>query len=97
MSQLQQSAETGPEITRVDPRGRYDDPLLDSLLSLCACHQKPASRTTLTAGLPLANQRLTPELLPRAAAGAGCAVNLVKSLRSSCPPCCSWAMAAAHC
>ncbi|MCQ4349098.1 type I secretion system permease/ATPase [Pseudomonas stutzeri] len=54
-----------------DPRDRYDDPLLDSLLSLCALHQKPASRAMLTSGLPLPEQRLTAELLPRAAARGG--------------------------
>ncbi|WP_043245966.1 type I secretion system permease/ATPase [Pseudomonas solani] len=64
-----------PEVSRVpfshDPRGQLDDPLLDSLLSLCLQHQRPASRAMLTAGLPLPGQRLTPELLPRAAARAG--------------------------
>ncbi|MHA6492805.1 type I secretion system permease/ATPase [Pseudomonas borbori] len=57
--------------TRSDPRDRYDDPLLDSLLSLCSLHQKAASRAMLTAGLPLPEQRLSVELLPRAAARAG--------------------------
>nr|WP_254797532.1 type I secretion system permease/ATPase [Pseudomonas aromaticivorans] len=45
--------------------------MLDSLLSLCVLHQKPASRTMLTSGLPLPEQRLTAELLPRAAARGG--------------------------
>lgn len=54
-----------------DPRARHDDPLLDGLLILCALQGKPVSRATLTAGLPLAQQRLTRELLPRAAARAG--------------------------
>ncbi|MDZ7888225.1 MAG: type I secretion system permease/ATPase [Pseudomonas sp.] len=58
-------------LSQGDPRGRYDDPLLDSLLSLCVLHQRPASRTMLTAGLPLPAQRLSAELLPRAAARAG--------------------------
>ena len=57
--------------TRSDPRDRYDDPLLDSLLSLCSLHQKSVSRAMLTAGLPLPEQRLSVELLPRAAARAG--------------------------
>ncbi|WP_044870628.1 type I secretion system permease/ATPase [Pseudomonas sp. LFM046] len=64
-----------PEVSRVqlntDPRGQHDDPLLDSLLSLCVLHRKPANRAMLTSGLPLPKQRLTPELLPRAAARAG--------------------------
>ncbi len=54
-----------------DPRGLLDDPLLDSLLTLCQLHQKPASRAMLTSGLPLPEQRLSAELLPRAAARAG--------------------------
>jgi ATP-binding cassette subfamily C protein LapB len=54
-----------------DPRTRHDDPLLDSLLSLCTLHQRPATRAMLSAGLPLPAQRLSPELLPRAAARAG--------------------------
>lgn len=54
-----------------DARQRYDDPLLDSLLALCALHQRPASRAMLTSGLPLPAQRLSPELLARAAARAG--------------------------
>lgn len=54
-----------------DPRSQHDDPLLDGLLTLCQLHQKPASRAMLTTGLPLPAQRLTPELLPRAAARAG--------------------------
>ncbi len=59
------------EVTRSDPRDRYDDPLLDSLLSLCSLHQKSVSRAMLTAGLPLPKQRLSVDLLPRAAARAG--------------------------
>ena len=49
----------------------HDDPLLDGLLALCALHQKPASAAMLTTGLPLPKQRLSVELLPRAAARAG--------------------------
>ena len=54
-----------------DPRSQHDDPLLDGLLTLCSLHYKPASRAMLTTGLPLAAQRLSAELLPRAAARAG--------------------------
>ena len=60
-----------PESSTSDPRERYDDPLLDSLLSLCALHQRPVSRAMLTSGLPLPEQRLSAALLPRAAARAG--------------------------
>ena len=54
-----------------DPRLSHDDPLLDGLLILCKLHDCPASRASLTAGLPLPEQRLSAELLPRAAARAG--------------------------
>ena len=54
-----------------DPRSQHDDPLLDGLLTLCYLHQKPASRAMLTTGLPLPDQRLSPDLLNRAAARAG--------------------------
>lgn len=63
------------EVSRVqlshDPRSQHDDPLLDGLLALCQLHQKPASRAMLTTGLPLPAQRLSADLLPRAAARAG--------------------------
>jgi ATP-binding cassette subfamily C protein LapB len=63
------------EVSRVqlihDPRALHDDPLLDGLLALCVLHQKPASAAMLTTGLPLPKQRLSVELLPRAAARAG--------------------------
>ena len=55
----------------LDPRSNFDDPLLDGLLILCRLHDCNASRTSLSAGLPLAQQALTVDLLPRAAARAG--------------------------
>lgn len=55
----------------LDPRSSFDDPLLDGLLILCRLHECAASRTSLSAGLPLAEQRLSAELMPRAAARAG--------------------------
>ncbi|CAN1593617.1 type I secretion system permease/ATPase [Pseudomonas mediterranea] len=63
------------EVSRVelvhDPRTLHDDPLLDGLLALCMLHQKPASAAMLTTGLPLPKQRLSVDLLSRAAARAG--------------------------
>lgn len=47
-----------------DPRSYNDDPLLDSLLILCSLHGKPASRATLSSGLPLENDRLTLNIFP---------------------------------
>ncbi len=60
------------------PRLEVDDPLLDGLLILCKLHGCPASRASLCSGLPLASQRLGPELLPRAAARAGLQARTLK-------------------
>ncbi|MHA6493870.1 type I secretion system permease/ATPase [Pseudomonas borbori] len=54
-----------------DPRLSHDDPLLDGLLILCKLHGCSASRGSLSAGLPMPQQRLSAELLPRAAARSG--------------------------
>src|SRR6186997_2379146 len=56
--------------TGVDPRLSFDDPLLDGLLILCKLHGATVSRASLSAGLPLNKQRLSLDLLPRAAARA---------------------------
>src|SRR4051812_5488849 len=48
-----------------------EDSLLDCLLILCKALGKPMSRAALTAGLPLVDHRLTPELFVRAAARGG--------------------------
>lgn len=53
------------------PRVETDDPLLDGLLLLCRLRDRAISRGQLVSGLPLPAQRLTAELLPRAAARAG--------------------------
>jgi ATP-binding cassette subfamily C protein LapB len=55
----------------LEPVTNLDDPLLDGLMILCALHGRSASRASLTTGLPLADQRLSKALLPRAAARAG--------------------------
>ncbi len=54
-----------------DQRQSFDDPLLDGLLILCKLHGCTASRASLCSGLPLPQQRLDIDLLPRAAARAG--------------------------
>ncbi|WP_375547274.1 type I secretion system permease/ATPase [Pseudomonas auratipiscis] len=60
-----------PASSAADPRQSFDDPLLDGLLILCKLHGCTLSRAGLSAGLPLAQQRLSPDLLSRAAARAG--------------------------
>jgi ATP-binding cassette subfamily C protein LapB len=63
---------------RVDPRSTHDDPLLDCLVELTRVHGVPATGQALSAGLPLVDQRLTPSLLPRAAARAQLSARIVK-------------------
>ncbi|MFJ3258789.1 type I secretion system permease/ATPase [Pseudomonas sp. NPDC086581] len=66
-----------------DPRLSHDDPLLDGLLILCRLHGCAVSRNSLSAGLPLRDQRLSAALLPRAAARAGLQGRLLRrELRS---------------
>jgi ATP-binding cassette subfamily C protein LapB len=48
-----------------------DDPLTDCLVIIAKSHGRPVSRTTLRAGLPLVNNRLTVKLSARAAQRAG--------------------------
>ncbi|MDN7139243.1 type I secretion system permease/ATPase [Pseudomonas sp. JQ170] len=60
-----------PASPAADPRQSFDDPLLDGLLILCKLHGCTVTRAGLSAGLPLAQQRLGLDLLPRAAARAG--------------------------
>jgi ATP-binding cassette subfamily C protein LapB len=57
---------------------RADDPLLDCLIVLTAIFERPHSAEALTAGLPLVQNRITPELFVRAAARAGLAARIVK-------------------
>lgn len=55
-----------------------DDPLLSCLILLTQMQNKPFSADTLTAGLPLVDLKLTPELFIRAAARAGLSAQIVK-------------------
>ncbi|WP_233234811.1 type I secretion system permease/ATPase [Bordetella sp. LUAb4] len=63
---------------RVDPRSTHDDPLLSCLVELTRVHGVPSTAQALSSGLPLVDQRLTPALLPRAAARAQLAARVVK-------------------
>lgn len=55
-----------------------DDPLLESLVILTKMSHHPFSADALKAGLPLVNNRLTPELFARAAKRAGFNTKIVK-------------------
>ena len=55
----------------------HDDPLLDCLMQLAKLHGRSATRTGLSSGLPLVNNRLSVELFPRAADRAGLSARTV--------------------
>jgi len=57
---------------------QIDDPLLLSLLSICKILHIPYSAESLTAGLPLEDNKLTPILFIRAAKRAGLSAGLIK-------------------
>ncbi|MBE9608335.1 type I secretion system permease/ATPase [Chitinilyticum piscinae] len=54
------------------------DPLLDCLVEITRLNGEPSTREALAAGLPLENNRLTPSLLPRAAARAGLTARILR-------------------
>ncbi len=55
-----------------------DDPLADCLEALTRLHGRPVSRTSLRAGLPLVDNRLTVEVFARAAERAGMTSRVLK-------------------
>lgn len=69
---------TAPPIRFADERLLHEDPLLDCLVALTKIHGHPWTAEALTAGLPLVDNRLSPSLLPRAAARAHLATRLVR-------------------
>jgi ATP-binding cassette, subfamily C, bacterial LapB len=56
----------------------YDDPLLDCLVCIAKLYDRPISRTVMRAGLPLVDNKLTVELVSRAARRAGLASRILK-------------------
>ncbi|MCW8943125.1 MAG: type I secretion system permease/ATPase [Sedimenticola sp.] len=56
----------------------HDDPLLASLVILAKLEGRSFSAESLSAGLPLVDNQLTPELFPRAAARAGLSSRIVR-------------------
>ncbi len=59
-------------------KNNVKDPLLDCLKILCKLEKRSFSEKTLTAGLPLINEQLTPQLFLRAASRANFSANIVK-------------------
>jgi ATP-binding cassette subfamily C protein LapB len=56
----------------------HHDPLLDCLVELTRLHGRASTRASLSAGLPIPKQGLTPSLFPRAAARAGFSSKVVR-------------------
>jgi ATP-binding cassette subfamily C protein LapB len=54
------------------------DPLLGCLLALAKLNNRPTSAQALTAGLPLVENKLTPELFKRAAARVGLSAKIIR-------------------
>jgi len=67
-----------PDTPALRTREDTGDPLLDCLVALARHHVHPVSAESLLAGLPLAGNRLTPQLFVRAAERAGMAARIVK-------------------
>lgn len=62
----------------IDDTDTHDDPLADCLVQLSRLYGRPVSRTSLRAGLPLVNNRLTVELFYRAADRADLSTRMLK-------------------
>ncbi|HMV16653.1 MAG TPA: type I secretion system permease/ATPase [Zoogloea sp.] len=63
---------------QIGEHATHDDPLLDALVLLTRIHGNPFTPEALSAGLPLVDHRLTPSLLPRAAARAQLTARIVR-------------------
>lgn len=70
----------------INEHSAHDDALLDSLAALTRIHGNPWTHEALAAGLPLVDNRLTPSLLPRAAARAGLSARLVRQTLNAIRP-----------
>ena len=84
-SEVMQPDATTQEPWRTPPHLTHDDPLLACLVELTRIHGRPMTAQALSSGLPLVNDRLTPSLLPRAAARAQCTTRVVQRKLDSLP------------
>ena len=66
-----------PPSQSLSAMANHDDPLLLALLSICKIMHSPHSAESLTAGLPLVDNKLTPALFIRSAERAGLSTGLV--------------------
>ena len=70
------AAAPAPAVPRLREDLAQPDALLDCLVEVCRLHGRSASRAALSAGLPLADGRMTLELAERACARAGMTARL---------------------
>lgn len=80
MNSLEGGVET-PTVNKswhLPPHATHDDPLLACLVEITRLHGRVFTAQALSNGLPLVEQRLTPALLPRAAARAHCTTRIVR-------------------
>jgi ATP-binding cassette subfamily C protein LapB len=75
---IQDAAQSEDAWDLQEERDAFDDPLLDCLVLFMKMQDRPLSRDALTAGLPLVDNRLTPELFVRAAKRAALSARIVK-------------------
>jgi ATP-binding cassette subfamily C protein LapB len=78
MTKMDKLSEMAARAWRADARAAHDDPLLDCLVEITRLHGVTATAQALSAGLPLEEHKLTPALLPRAAARAQLSARVVK-------------------
>jgi len=75
-----------PSTWRLGEHSTHFDPLLDSLVSIARVYGIATTQESLSAGLPLENNLLTPALLPRAAARAGLTARIARRKLSDLRP-----------
>ena len=78
MNDTNRQPDTEQREWRNDSRTALDDPLLDCLVEITRLHGVAMTAQALSAGLPLQAHRLTPALLPRAAARARLSARVAK-------------------
>lgn len=70
-------AQQKKQIEGLDEAATFCDPLLESLILIARLEHQPFSESSLTAGLPLVEEQLTPRLFIRAAERAGLSAKVV--------------------
>ena len=69
---------SNPSTSRIGEHSLRFDPLLDSVIAIAKIYGITTTLEALSAGLPLEGNRITPDLLPRAAARAGMTAKLAR-------------------